>query len=108
MSTDHPTEFDVAGLVIFDLNDLPAVTAESDRFIAGNTAIPRSGSNLSYEDLRETAREYYALALKVRDEATAPELERVMGVLMENSDHSREEARQIALGMLKMGATLDA
>jgi hypothetical protein len=108
MSTDHPTEFDVAGLVIFDLNDLPAVTVESDRLIAGNTAIPRSGSNLTYDELRETAREYYALALTVRDQATAPELERIMAVLMENSDHSREEARTIALGMLEMGASLDS
>lgn len=107
MSSDHPTEFDVAGLVIFDLNDLPPVTVENDRLISGNTAIPNLGIKLTYDELRQTAREYYALALTVRDQASAPELERIMAVLMENSDHSREEARTIALGMLQMGASLD-
>jgi hypothetical protein len=108
MSTDHPTEFNVSGLVIFDLNDLPEVTVESDRLIAGNTAIPRIGIKLSYEELRDTAREYYALSLAIRDMDASPELDRMMTIVMENSDHSREEARTIALGMLGMGTTLDA
>lgn len=106
MSTDHPTEFDVAGLVIFDLADLPPVTVGADRLTAGNTTIPNLGIKLTYDELRETAREYYALALAVRDQATSPELERMMTILMENSDHSAEEARTIALGMFERGASL--
>lgn len=108
MSADNPTEFNVNGLVIFDLNDLPEVAVEEDRFTAGNTSVPRSGASLSYEELRDKAKELYAIALAVRDQHMSPEMELMMEVILANSDHNPEEAREIALGMLGNGVYLDA
>jgi hypothetical protein len=108
MSTEHPTEINVTGLVIFDLNDLPPVSVTDDKITSGDTAISASNHGLSYEDLRNTAREYYALALHVRDAEQSPELACMITVIRENSDHTHDEARQIALDMIAAGATLDA
>jgi hypothetical protein len=108
MSAEHPTEFNVNGLVIFDLNDLPEVTIEEDRFVAGNTTIPRTGASLSYEELKSKAQELYAIALAVRDQHMSPEMELMIEVILANSDHNAEEAREIALGMLGNGVYLDA
>lgn len=108
MSTENPTEFNVNGLVIFDLNDLPEVTVEEDRFIAGNTTVPRTGATLSYEELKTKAQELYAIALIVRDQHMSPEMELMIEVILANSDHNAEEAREIALGMLGNGVYLDA
>lgn len=114
MSTENPTEFNVNGLVIFDLNDLPEVTVNEDTITAGNTTIPRPGhtlaneKSLSYEELREKAQELYAIALTVRDMGSSPELERMMAVIRENSDHTYEESRDIALAMIQGGVSVDA
>jgi hypothetical protein len=107
MSTENHTEFSVNGLVIFDLNDLPEVTATADKITAGNTTIPRHDTSLSYDELRNRSLELYAIALKVRDLGTSPELGRMIALIEETTDHSSDEAREIALEMLKNGASLD-
>lgn len=108
MSTEHPTEINVTGLVIFDLNDLPPVTVSAEKITSGDTSIPVLGSGLSYEDLRNTAREYYALALHIRDAQESPELAGMISLIRENSDHTHDEARNIALNMIAAGVSLDA
>lgn len=107
MSTENHTEFSVNGLVIFDLNDLPEVTVEDDKITAGNTTIPRSGADLSYEELRDRSQELYAIALYLRDDATSPEMSRMIAVIEAQTSHTGDEARQIALAMLQNGTSLD-
>lgn len=106
MSTDNPTEFDVMGLVIFDRADLPQVSTTATTISAGDTTLSRAEHpSLSYERLRDKAKEYYAIALAIRDAQASPELDRIMTLLKENSAHTHEEAREIALGMIKNGVT---
>jgi alkylhydroperoxidase/carboxymuconolactone decarboxylase family protein YurZ len=106
MSTENHTEFSVNGLVIFDLNDLPEVTVTNDKISAGETVISRTGARLSYDELRNRSQELYAIALKVRDLGTAPELGQMMAMIEANTDHSAEEIREIALQMVKNGVHL--
>jgi hypothetical protein len=108
MTSEYPTEFNVNGLVIFDLADLPEVTVEDDRFVCGNTSLTRSGASLSYDELRIKAQELYSIAMTIRDLNISPEMERMITIILENTDHNREEAREIALGMLQNGVTVDA
>jgi hypothetical protein len=108
MSAENHTDFDVNGLVIFDLADLPEVIVDDDSFVCGDTRIPRTGTALSFEELRNKAQEIYAIALAVRDQHMSPEMELMIEVILANSDHNAEEAREIALGMLGNGVYLDA
>jgi hypothetical protein len=105
MSIENHTEFSVNGLVIFDLNDLPEVTVEADSITAGDTTIPRHGASLSYEELRNRSQELYAIALKVRDMQTSPELGRMITLIESTTDHSGDEAREMALEMLQKGVS---
>ena len=108
MPANNSTEFDVMGLVIFDRADLPEVTTSETTLSAGETIIQRSQMpSLSYEVLKARAMEAYALALTVRDLQSSPELERVMALLRENSAHTNEEARQIALKMVQSGVSFE-
>jgi len=108
MSSENPTEFSVNGLVIFDLNDLPEVTAENDKFICGDTVIPRTGATFAFEELRARSQELYAIALKVRELETSPQLALAITVIQNQTNHSEEEARKIALAMIANGVFLYA
>lgn len=105
MPTEDHDEISVNGLVIFDLNDLPAVTVEGDKITAGETTISRA-ARLTFEELRQRSQELYSIALKIREMETSPQLALAISVIEEQTNHTGEEARNIAMAMLQNGVTL--